>query len=283
MPKSNKYYRKIISLALIVGWQGNAFASFLDTDFWCRTYGCAVVHDGQNFDIYDNYIFAQNRCCIPIGTPMIPFSSRFGTFNLTGTLNTHQGPNSNQGMMIGITQNGTTINQSVNDDGDGYLDAGDTFNAAFALNPNTDIRLDGPGRQYSHSFFITSRNTRFSLRARASITNSTLDFASTLDLSDIQIDPQISAIGNDAGFRYGRRATASQVSTVAGINDLGDLQGAPTRIINFDRSRGVRRRNGNINDQTIRLDFIYTMPQYDLSMGIGSMDIAMVFDFYREP
>jgi hypothetical protein len=283
MLRSNKYYRGIISLALITAWQGNAFASFLDTDFWCRTYGCAVVHDGQNFDIYDNYIFAQNRCCIPVGTAMIPFSSRFGTFNLTGTLSTHQGPNNNQGMMIGITQNGSTISQSINDDGDGYLDAADTLNAAFVINPNTDIRLDGPGRQYSHSFFITSRNTHFSMRARSSITNSTLDFASTLGLDDIQIEPRVSAFGNDAGYRYGRRARTSQINISPGINDLGDLQGAPTRLISFNRNAGIRRRNGNINDQTIRLDFIYTMPQYDLSMGIGSMDIAMVFDFYREP
>ncbi len=278
-----KFLKLLASIVAVFGWQIPAYASFLDSDFWCRTYGCAVVHDGQNFDIYDNYIFATGSCCVAAGAQMIPYSNNFGQFNLTDSLSEHVGPNANQGMMIGITQGGNTISQALNDDGDGYLDAGDSFGGVFTMGTLTDIALDGPGKAYSHSFFITSRNTRFSLRALASIANSTQDFSNTISLNDIKIEAGVTRRGNDAGFRYGRRATSSNITTFSDVNDLGDLQATSTKMFQFDRFSGIRRRNGDLNDQTIRLDFLYTMPDYDMSMGVGSLNIDMVFDLYKEP
>ena len=261
-----------------------AAASFLDTDFWCRTYGCTVVHDGENFDIYDNWQFASNSCCVPFGSQMIDFFSRAQETNITGTLdhsNTWQ-PGQDESFMLGITQNGSTIDTAAFDDGDGFLDAADTF-SAFKLSPNTDVRLAGSGRQYSHSFFISSYNTRFSLRALASITNATGDFAKTLQLGDIKLTPSFDDRGNDGGFDYGAQANSSNIQIVSGVDDLGDLTGVPTQIMNFGRSSGIRNANGDIDEQTIRLDFLYEMPEYDLSMGIGSLDIDVEFNFYREP
>lgn len=264
---------------------GQASASFLDSDFWCRTYGCAVVHDGQNYDIYDNWQFATNSCCVPIGGQMIDFYIRAGETNMTGTLDrsTNFRAGSDQSMMLGITQDGgSTIDASILDDGDGFLDAADGF-SAFTLNPNTDIALAGSGRQYSHSFFISSRNTRFSLRALASITNATGDFANTIQLGDIKLTPSFDERGNDGGFEYGARANTSNIQIVSGVDDLGDLTGVPTQIMNFGRRQGLRQRNGDIDEQTIRLDFLYEMPAYDMSMGVGSLNIDVAFDFYREP
>lgn len=270
-------------MLVMFGWQITANASFLDDDFWCRTYGCAVVHDGQDYDIYDNYIFATSSCCVAVGSQMRPYTNNFGTFNKTGSLDKHLGPDAGQGMMIGITQDGNTVSQTLNDDGDGYLDAGDNFGGVFTMGTLTDIALDGPGKSYSHSFFITSRNTRFSLRSTASIASSTHDFASTISLNDIKIDAEFTRRGTDGGFRYGRRARSNNITVLSDVDDLGDLQAMPTKMFQFDRFSGIRRRNGNINDQTIRLDFLYTMPDYDMSMGIGSLNIDMVFDLYREP
>ena len=259
-----------------------ALASFLDSDFYCRTYGCAVVHDGQNYDIYDNWQFNTRTCCVPYGSEMVDYYTRAGNTNLTETLNrafTYRA-DTDQSMMLGVTQNGN-INQSAFDDGDGYLDADDTF-GQFKLNSATDIRLDGPGRQYSHSFFISSRNTRFSVRALASVTNASGDFAQTVSLSDIKLTPSVDARGNDSGFDYGRRARSSNIIINPGIDDLGDLQGTPSKIIEFRDNRGIRVRNGDIDEQTLRLDFLYTMPEYDLSMGVGALDVDVEFNFYRE-
>ena len=261
----------------------SAHASFLDTDFWCRTYGCAVVHDGVNYDIYDNWQFASNSCCVPIGGQMIDFYTRAGNTNVTGLLG-GTGPNlpdQDEGFMFGITQDGNTVNTSILDDGDGFLDASDSF-GAFTLNPNTDIRLGGPGRSYSHSFFISSRNTRFSLRALASISNATGDFSNTIQLGDIKLTPSFTASGNDGGFQFGSRANTSNIQIVSGVDDLGDLTGVPTQVMNFGRQSGIRQRNGDIDEQTIRLDFLYEMPDYDLSMGTGRLNVDVEFDFYRE-
>lgn len=272
-----------VALALLGAFP--ASASFLDSDFWCRTYGCAVVHDGNNYDIYDNWQFATNSCCVPLGGKMIDFYIRAGNPNITGTLDRAIGlaPDSDESFMLGITEDGgATINASVFDDGDGYLDAGDSF-GAFTLNPNTDVALAGPGRAYSHSFFISSRNTRFSLRALAAITNASGDFANTIQLGDIKLTPSISTSGNDGGFQYGSRANTANIQIVSGIDDLGDLSGVQTQVMNFGRRQGIRQRNGDIDEQTIRLDFLYEMPAYDLSMGTGSLNVDVVFDFYREP
>jgi len=53
--------------------------------------------------------------------------------------------------------------------------------------------------------------------------------------------------------------------------------------MNFGRNTGIRQRNGNIDEQTIRLDFLYEMPEYDLSMGVGSLNVDVEFNFFREP
>lgn len=262
----------------------SASASFLDTDFWCRTYGCAVVHDGQNYDIYDNWRFDINSCCVPVGGRMIGYYFRAGIPNFTGTLDKVDGwePNTDEGFMLGFTNGGNTITNSIFDDGDGFLDAGDAL-APFRMQNGTDIVLEGTGRQYSHSFFISSRNTRFSLRARATLENATGDFANTVGLGDIRLTPSFTENGNDGGFEFGSRANSSQITIVDGIDDLGDLTGTPTQIMSFGRLNGIRQTNGDIDNQTIRLDFLYTMPEYDLSMGIGSLDVRVDFDFYREP
>ena len=49
------------------------------------------------------------------------------------------------------------------------------------------------------------------------------------------------------------------------------------------RNPNIRIQNADIDEQTIRLDFLYEMPSYDFSMGTGSLNIDVIFDFYREP
>ncbi len=279
------YSKRILgSLTALFALSSQAYASFLDTDFFCRNFGCVVVADGRNVDIYDNWRFSSNSCCVAFGEAMIPFTLNVNTLNTTGTLDSIAGTNPTdiESFQLGITQDGTNITQSVFDDGDGFLDASDSL-AKFSLNSATDIKLDGSGREYSHSFFITSRNTRFSLRARASLAQATGDFAGNLTLGDIGLTPSIQSAGNDGGFNFGSRADTSQVTLINAVDDLGDLSGASTQIMEFGRNAGIRLGNGDIDQQTIRLDFLYSMPDYDLSLGVGSLDIDVIFDFHREP
>ena len=258
-----------------------ASASFLDDDFWCRTYGCAVVHDGQSYDIYDNWQFATSSCCVQPGEEMVSYYSRAGTPLVTNTLDRiGPGPGDDEGMMLEVISGSGVY--TIVDDGDGYLDASDTM-GVFSLDSSTDIRLASGARAYSHSFYVTSRRTRFSLRAMAQVQNASGDFTNTIGLGDIKLVPSVSRRGNDGGWDYGARANAGNITIVNGVEDLGDLSSGPTQIMDFGRSSGIRIRDGDINEQVIRLDFRYEMPEYDLSMGTGELDIDVDFTFYREP
>ena len=258
-----------------------AQASFLDTDFWCRTYGCAVVHDGQTYDIYDNWQFSSSSCCVQPGGEMVSYYSRAGRPLVTGTLDRiGDGPDENESLMLEVINGATPI--QVSDDGDGFLDAGDTL-GAFALNPLTDIQIGIDQRRYSHSFFVSSRDTRFSLRAFAQITSATGDLSDAVGLGDIKLTPTLTRRGNDDGWEFGRRANTGGVTIVSGIDDLGDLSSGPTQIMSFRRPQGIRVRDGDINEQVVRLDFAYELPPYDLSMGAGELAVDVEFAFYREP
>ena len=213
---------------------------------------------------------------------MISFYSRAETPNLTGTLTPFAPPEQGQSMMFGISEDGSNVSVAFLDDGDGYLDAGDSL-SAFTLSPTTDVLLAENGRNYSHSFFISSRNTRFSLRALASIAQSTGDFANTLDLEDIQLSTSFRHQGSDGGLSFGDRANIAGITSDPGIDNLNDLSGVPATLFNFSQFDGIRQSEGDLNDQTIRLDFLYEVPEYDLSMGVGSLNVDVVFDFYREP
>ena len=275
----------------------SAFASFLDSDFWCRTYGCVVVADSRTYDIYDNFNFDTGRCCIPVGSPMQSYFRGTGpiTTNFTNTLNAVVTPDSDHGSMFNITDGAGNIINAVIDDGDGFLDASDQL-SAFGIDTLTDITLSSDTQTYSHSFYISSRGTRFSLRGQASLANSTGDLKDTVTLADIGFQPTIMRNGNDNGFNFGRRANRGQIDINTGLTTLADIGGTATEIISFNRRNGIAmtRGNGNGNgngngrprddleEQLLRLDFLYTIPEYDLSMGVGDLDLQVVFDFYRE-
>lgn len=215
---------------------------------------------------------------------MISFFNRANETNLTGTTQraTNFRPDANQSFRLGIIQSANgepTITGS--DDGDGYLDAGDSF-SAFEVSNFTDIGLAPDGRSYSHSIFITSRNTRFSIRAQADIANATGDFVQTVGLEDIALNVSLTADGNDDGFDFGERARSNNNSINNQVNSLADLESSQIELIRFTNANGIRIRNGTINQQAVRLDLEYTMPVYDLSMGLGSVDIDLTIDFFRE-
>ena len=269
------------SLTLAVQFHASSFAGVLDNDANCKKFGCAVIHDGQNFVIYDVYDSSTKKE-VPIGSPLIPRTTGFGGLNLTGSLNKNLVPASGQGLMLGITEDGTTVSQSALDDGNGFLDAGDTFLSAFAISPTTDIMLDGRGGAYSHSFFISSTKTKMSLRGKSSISASTDDFSGTIALEDIGLQMGISRRGTDDGFAFGKKANKGKIKVNKRVTDLGNLAGGYTNLVSFDNAKGIRKKKGDIAEQTIRLDFLYTMPSYDLSMGVGSLNIDMFFELYRE-
>ena len=269
-------------IAFCLGSYSNAYSSIIDDDNDCRTNGCAIISYGAgNFIIYDNVNADGSE--VNAGEPMVPRMTSPGIVNVTGTLNAATVPDLNEGVLLGFTEDGTSISQAVADvDMDGFLDAGDTMIGPYSVSATTDIILDPRSQRYSHSFFITSRNTRMSLRARVTEIEFTDDFAQTIAPSDILLTSSVTPQGSDGGFNFGTRANSGNVQINAAVNDLGDLSTLPTTMIEFDRQNGIGKPNGDLAEQSIRLDFEYTMPDYDFSLGKGSMMVKLEFDLYNE-
>lgn len=265
----------------------SAVAGWLDDDDLCKKHGCVVVHDGSFYEIYDNYDILADKCCVPKGGQMLPRSEVYGGggfrgLNMTDTLNMATTPDDTQSLRIGITEDGKRIFQSsLDDNGNGFLDMDDTFQA-FALTPDTDLILDDNGRSYSHSFFITSYNTKFSMRAAASKTTSSGELGNIISLDNIKLTPKISKKGEDGTFKYGKQAKSKKIKINKKIDDLGDIEGVSQELISFEEKKGVRKKKGDIDEQSIRLDFLYQLPPYDMSMGTGKLHIDVAFSFYRD-
>lgn len=263
-----------------------AQASWIDSDFYCRVYGCVVAHDGFTFDVYDNYVFATGGT-VPVGGQMIPWSGNpfdgAGGVNpvITGTRTEgfYTVPLQDQGVILGIDTDGDGIADRLtrDDNGNGFLDAGDSM-SAFELTSATD--LVAPTTSAQRSFFLSSR-TDFYVTAEARLVGTGDSLNTPAQLANIGFDYNVSRSGVNDGIRYGNDArNGNYIRELGNVDDLGDIFGAPVRILEFRND--IRRRDSNdLHTQSVRLDYVYGFEDYDLSMGEGHLRYEIEFDFYN--
>jgi hypothetical protein len=274
-------------LVLLTALQGAdlAYASWLDSDYWCRVYGCVVTSDGNAYDIYDVYNFSTGRT-VPVGSPLIPWSNNphqgSGIVDPldTGTLTPAQAPGPGQSEMLGIDQNGDLLPdvQFSDSNGNGFLDLGDSV-AAFSLNPVSDILWrDGMLRR---SFYIASR-TDFYLYARSSLRSASGPLATRVTPDQTGLRVSMVQSGNDSGFAFGSRASNPRFRATTGITSLQDVWGNATRVAEFRRSRGTHGSySSDVAAQSVRVDFEFRMPPPDFSLGTGSLNYQVEYLIYN--
>ncbi|MEE9412844.1 MAG: hypothetical protein V3V22_07290 [Methylococcales bacterium] len=281
----------IVLMALLMVNGGFVKASILDTDFYCRTYGCVMISDGFGSDIYDVFRFAGGGT-VPVGSPLISWTGNpiqgVGPVNIIETGTTTPIPNSlpaaSNGSKLAIDSNGNGLGDTaINDNNNnGYLDAADSL-ATFSLNNSTDVVYQD--NTLSRSFYLTSRNTRFELRARSSIDSTSSEYGSAVSLSEIPFSVSITQSGTDAGVSYGSLARNGNFSVVAGVNDLSDISAGYASIALFTHSRGIRRSADNANNhvyrQSLRFNMNYGYPALDLSRGVGSIQFRVEYAPYK--
>ena len=264
----------------------SAAASWLDSDFYCRTYGCIVVHDGFSFDVYDNYVFATGGT-VPVGGRMIPWTGNpfqgSGSVNpvFTGTRTEgfHSVPLQDQSVRLGIDTNGDGVPDRLPIDvnGSGFLDAGDRMDP-FTLSLETDLVAADTSAQ--RSFYLSSR-TDFYLTAEARLLGPGGGLNSTNQLRNIGFNYGITRRGQDDGMSFGTNTrNGNYIRHIGAINDLGDILGTPTRILEF-RNAIRRRDSASLPSQSVRFDYVYGFEDYDLSMGEGHLQYEIEFDFYN--
>ena len=188
-----------------------ASASWIDSDFYCRVYGCVVVHDGFSFDVYDNFVFATGGT-VPAGDRMIPWTGNpfqgAGGVNpvITGTRNEgfHTVPLEDQSVLLGIDTNGDGIPDRLPNDGNsnGFLDAGDTLDP---FNVSLSTNLVAADTSAQRSFYLSSR-TDFYLTAEARLIGPTDNFNTANLLNRVAFDYGVTRQGVDDGMAFGANA-----------------------------------------------------------------------------
>ncbi|MEL7232573.1 MAG: hypothetical protein AAGJ85_08700 [Pseudomonadota bacterium] len=263
-----------------------AAASWLDSDFYCRVYGCVIVHDGFTFDVYDNYVFATGGTVAP-GQPMIawtgnPFDGA-GEVNpvITGTRTEglYAVPLEDQGVTLGIDTNGdgTPDRLPVDANGNGFLDASDSLDP-FALTSST--RLVSATSSAQRSFYLSSR-TDFYVVAESRLLGTPDALNDPAQLSNISFLYDVTRSGTDDGMRFGQNARGGNyIRTFGNADDLLDLYQVPTQIMEFRNS--IRLRDAvDLPSQSIRFDYVYDFEDYDLSLGEGHLQYEIEFSFYN--
>jgi len=278
----------LLRLGALLAWGGAfapapAAASWLDTDFYCRVYGCVVVHDGFSFDVYDVYRFSNGGTVAP-GQPLVPWSGNpfqgSGTVNpvFTGTRTEgfYAAPVREEGTMVGIDTNGNgRADLEIGDDGDGVLDAGDSL-SAFSLDRRTEIVAEETSAQ--RSFYVSSR-TDFYLAGQVIIEGPGGGLSRPASLDQVALDYRVRNAGNDDGMRFGQAARANRWRSF-GLDTLGALYGQPAYLGEF--TGDIRRRNANtVAEQSVRFDYVYGFEDYDLSMGAGLLSYRIEFTFHN--
>ena len=263
-----------------------ASASWIDSDFYCRVYGCVVVLDGFSFDVYDNFVFATGGT-VPAGDRMIPWTGNpfqgAGGVNpvITGTRNEgfHTVPLEDQSVLLGIDTNGDGIPDRLPNDGNsnGFLDAGDTLDP---FNVSLSTNLVAADTSAQRSFYLSSR-TDFYLTAEARLIGPTDNFNTANLLNRVAFDYGVTRQGVDDGMAFGADTrNGNYIQSLTNIDTVGDLFGSPTQIMEFRND--IRLRNAaDLPSQSVRFDYVYGFADYDLSMGDGHLQYELEFDFYN--
>lgn len=276
--------RAILPFLLALSLAPASQASWLDSDFYCRVYGCVIIHDGVTFDVYDVYRFSSGLTVAP-GQPLERWSGN--PFEGTGTVNPvftgtrteafWSAPVREEGVMLGIERQGNDkIDIFISDDGDGVLDAGDSL-GAFELQSKTGIVAVETSAQ--RSLYLSSRMS-FTLAAEASLTPGSGTLADPAALSRIAFSYDITNRGTDSGMAFGADADPSAWRKASGVNDLGDIYLRRSALGDF--TRDIRRRNSaTVAAQSVRFDYVYGFEGYDLSMGAGTLSYQIRFTVLR--
>ena len=263
-----------------------AQATWVDSDFYCRVYGCVIAHDGFSFDVYDNFDFvagtevgARQRMIRWTGNPVQGVGGVNPVITGTRTEGFHAVPVQDQSTILSIDLDGDgTPDRLPNDtNGTGFLDAGDSLDP-FNLSMSTDLVASDTSAQ--RSFYLTSR-TDFFLTGEARLIGPGSVFNSSSALDNVDFTFGVTRQGNDDGMAFGSDArTGNFFREVRNIDTVGDLYGEPQRIVVF-RNDIRLRDSSDLAAQSIRFDYVYGFSDYDMSMGEGHLQYEIEFDFYN--
>lgn len=287
-------FKKILALISLAFLSISANAAFVDTDTYCINYGCVVVSDNNTSDVYDVYNYTGTST-VPVGGQL----NDYGTNPVVGTGTVDPmftNTNTNVSVMAANQGNRLQISNQVGGGvftypASGLLDASTTL-TKFGIQSATKIDYTTPGtianlgdNPQSHSFYITSRNVTFNIRATATLATSTGEFPTSVPGSAIGVLLTLTPSGTVAGSGqlFGTNvATNYQFTNVTGL-DLSDLSTNPiVGAFNGANIYSAANATATIYTKSVRLNAVYTLPAFSLSQGSGDMRWNISYSFWRK-
>lgn len=197
---------------------------------------------------------------------------------VTGSLIATQDALNSVGTMPFVITNTTSGNVQTDSNGDGILDASDSF-SGFGLLGTSDTRVDATT---THTSFYVASNTAFAIDVETFAPGTLLDFIllaiTRLDMSVTRTGDDGLAFGSAAQFPHSGGPTGGMQSNVR----LLDLIGGDNFFTGNQRTAATR---GTLAGQSVRFDADYSISAtnlqgYDLSLGTFDFEVDVVYTVF---
>ncbi len=241
----------------------------------CRLLGCAVVTNGQQWQLY---VLGGDS-----GRPARLWASSDGR-QAIGTIEADRrggsgAPGTGQGTGLGVDLDGDAVADLLVDAGaDGFLDAGDHL-PAFPLTASSELSL--AQRQLQHSFWLAS-NAPVAIHGEARLTLQEGELATGFDASEVAMELEVGGVDGQ-----GRGATSlpAGVEVDFGLRQLSDLMAGPRRFLIFSQGSvvgGTAAAGGtDVRRHLLHIALRYRFAGYDLSQGMGELAAEVEYSIYN--
>lgn len=237
----------------------------------CRFLGCAVVYNGQQWQLY---VLGGEP-----GRPARLWAGSDGRATI-GTIEADQRttaaePGSDQGSLLGVDLDGDQVADWLVDPGsEGFLDAGASV-AAFPLTATTELSL--AQRELQHSFWIVT-NVPLAIHGQARLTRQEGQLAAGFAAHEVGVEIDLATAGQGTEGLGGALPAAAEVEP--GIHHLADLMGASQRLVTL-RQGTVGDDSTALRQQLVRVVLRYRFAGYDLSQGIGELGAEIEYSMHN--
>lgn len=236
----------------------------------CRLLGCAVVYNGQQWQLY---VLTGET-----GRPARLWASSDGQPAI-GTIEADQRgtpslPGARQGSVLGIDLDGDQEADVLVDSGaEGFLDAGASL-APFPVTATTELSL--AQRELQHSFWVAS-NAPLAIHGEARLIRQEGALAAGFAANEVAVELEV---GSADGQVSGVGAAPAGVEREPSLGHLADLMGGPRRILTL-RPDTVEVEEADVRRRLLRIALRYHFAGYDLSQGMGELAAEVEYSIYN--
>lgn len=238
----------------------------------CRLLGCAVVYNGEQWQLY--VVTGES------GRPARLWATSDGQADITtieGDRRTGTGlPGRHQGSSLGVDLDGDDVADLLVDvAADGFLDAGAAL-PAFPLTATSELSL--ARRELQHSFYVAA-NVPLAIHGEARWTRQEGELAADFGQGEVQVEVVVG--GEGAGADQG---AVAGVEPEPGIRHLEDLMGGPRRLLTLRRGTVDATAGGDTSEARrylLHVALSYRFAGYDLSQGTGELAAEVEYSLYN--